>query len=229
MNQMVIAIMKRLTFALMFTVLARPAFAQTVEDIEALSKWMEFEVVHYKIVGEFSGKTTILISTSQFVQASVIGEVTDRVEIEFDWNQKTHALVGTPIIRNSPTKLIRPEMTTIPGCPGSTKVDVVPEYLTGASVKADVAAVMGYLLLDGKRGQGTGSFPVKTDGGCGVVDGKVPVESVQLHIQAVSPTLLFFPSTNTRPSADKKSVIVTGGSAGWESGWTWTITPTAVK
>ena len=222
--------LKRLTLALLLTLAARPAFAQTVEDIEALSKWMEFEIVHYKLVGEFSGATMILGSTNQYVQASVMGEVTDRIEIEFDWNQKTYALVGTPVIRNAATKLIRPEMTTIPGCPGSTKVDVVLEYLTGASVKADpAAAVMGYLVLEGKRGQGTGSFPVKTDGGCGVVDGKTPSESVQLHIQAVSPTLLFFPSTNTRPSADKKSVIVTGGSAGWQSGWTWTITPTAVK
>ena len=223
--------MKRLTLALLLTLLARPVFAQTtIEDVEAMGKWMALDIVHYKIVGEFSGTTILMRSTNQHVSASVVGEVTDRIEIEFDWNQKTHALVGTPVIRNAPTKLIRPEMTTIPGCPGSTKVDVTPEYLTGTSVKPNApAAVSGYLILEGKRGQGTGSFPVKTDGGCGVVDGIAPPESVTLHIQAISPTLLYLKSTNTRPSADKKSVIVTGGSAGWESGWTWTITPTGVR
>jgi hypothetical protein len=102
--------------------------------------------------------------------------------------------------------------------------------MTATSLTPDPGrAGLGYLVLEGKREQATGTFPTKTDGGCGVVTAKAPGRTVKLQVQAVSPTLLFAPpSDTTHATADKKSIVLVTKSGGQEDvGWTWTITPTA--
>ena len=215
------------SLVLMLSLCPRSAEAQTIEDIEAMSKWMEVEIVHYKVVGDYAGTMMLLGFSDQYFTGSVSADITDRIEIEFDWNSKTHALVGTPIIRNAPTKIVKLGATSTEGCPGSTKVDVGPEFLTGTSLKPGVAAVVGYLVLEGKRDLATGSFPTKTDGGCGIANAKSSSEAVTLeNLQlAITPTLLYLPpSRTTRTTPDKKSIVTVLPSV---EGWTWTITPTA--
>ena len=69
------------------------------QDVNAMAKWTAATVVHYKIVGEFKGKTTILKGKNLSRDA----DVTDRVEIEVDWDQMAYALVRPAVIRNTPT------------------------------------------------------------------------------------------------------------------------------
>jgi hypothetical protein len=216
------------SLVLMLSLCPRPVEAQTIEDIEAMSKWMEVEIVHYKVVGDYKGTMTLLRFADQYFQGIVMADVTDRIEIEFDWNQKTYALVGTPIIRNAPTKIVKIEATNTEGCPGSTKVDVGPEFLIGTSLKDGGAGIAGHVVLDGKRQSATGSFPTKTDGGCGIANATSSSEPVKLEIPAaITPTLLYLPPSQTyRATADKKSIVMVMESRGLE-GWTWTITPTA--
>jgi hypothetical protein len=215
------------SLVLMLSLCPRSAEAQTIEDIEAMSKWMEVEVVHYKIVGDFAGPMLLLGFSNEYFTGSVTADVTDRIEIEFDWNQKTHTLVGAPIIRNAPTRIVKVGATNTEGCPGSPKVDVGPEYVTVTSLKPSAAAaVLGYFVLEGRRQSGAGSFPTKNDSGCGSVNARPASEATTLEVQlAITPTLLYLPpSRDTRATADKKSIVTVLPGA---QGWTWTITPTA--
>ena len=91
--------MKRLLLVLMFVGCACPAWAQ---DTDAMLKWTEAKVVHYRVVGEFSRTIGILAEDGP---SGGNAPVTDRVEIEFDWNQENNKIVGKPVIRNFPTKV----------------------------------------------------------------------------------------------------------------------------
>jgi hypothetical protein len=54
------------------------AFAQ---DVDAMAKWTAATVIHYSVVGEFSGETRILSFEKSF-PVSDSTQVTDRVEVE---------------------------------------------------------------------------------------------------------------------------------------------------
>jgi hypothetical protein len=189
---------------------------------------MEVEIVHYKVVGDYAGPMVLLRFSGQYFSGVVTADVTDRIEIEFDWNQETHTLVGTPIIRNAQTKIVKIGATNTGSCPGSTKVDAGPEFLTATSLKSGVAVIGGDFELEGRRETATGSFPTAGDGGCGIANAKSTSEPVKLErLQlAVTPTLLYLPtvSKTTRATADKKSIVTVLSGV---DNWTWTITPTA--
>jgi hypothetical protein len=225
---------KLLLLAIALTLVARPASAQvTVDDIDAMVKWMEYEVVHYKFVGDYSGSFGMLNGANKagFVP---VGSFTDRIEVEFDWNQKEHVLVGKPVIRNFPSKLVKSQ--TQAGC--QSKVDGAVEVATALELKADgPEAGIGYLMLVVRRDLPGGSFILMGDGGptiCGsdwANAAPTPTNST-LGIWAASPTLLFTAAqTGMKITPDKKSMIVPPDMAGptRNDGWTWTITPTGVK
>ena len=58
-----------------------------------MAKCTGYTIIHYKVVGVFSGQTPVLVAKPLESQALV----TDRVEFEVDWNQQEFKLVGTPL------------------------------------------------------------------------------------------------------------------------------------
>jgi hypothetical protein len=48
------------------------------QDINAMARWTSLKVVHYRVVGEFSGPID---------EGGISARVIDSVDIEFDWDQ----------------------------------------------------------------------------------------------------------------------------------------------
>lgn len=85
-----------------------PAAAQ---DVELMARWTAIPVVRYAVVGKFTGQPEVIRGAQGFNRH---GQVTDRVEITFDWNQNEMALVGTPTVSNFPSSVSLIEGS---GCP----------------------------------------------------------------------------------------------------------------
>jgi hypothetical protein len=98
------------------------------QDVDAMAKWTAYTVVHYKVVGEYSGLAPVLVAKSLNRQA----QVTDRVEFELDWNQQEFKLVGTPVVRNFPSKL--GATAPVPNCP-TPRVEGSFELMTLQTVR----------------------------------------------------------------------------------------------
>lgn len=219
-------------------------FARDVaaQDFEAMAKWTSYQIVHYKFVGEFSGETIVLKGSGTSVITSISARATDRIEIEFDWDQQEFNLVGKPVIRNFPTRLVAIVPSELAECP-APKVDGALEVATGLSVKVDETLRMsGVVSLEARRDQPGGSYASYTTALAGTgksVCGEVweaatpRSETLLISLTAVPGMFLAMlppDRTDLRLTADKKSFIVPPGEAGTPShGWTWTVTPTGVK
>ena len=142
--------MKRLLLALMIVGCARPVWAQ---DTDAMLKWTETKVVHYRAVGEFSGTINILVRAE--------AAVTDRVEIEFDWNQEENRLVGEPAIKNFPSKT--GAIVPMLGCP-APKVNGAFEFTTILSLKNQpdetVRMAAAGLIMESRRDYPASEVPL---------------------------------------------------------------------
>jgi len=89
--------MKKTRTSVLVVVAALVASTASAQTVDARPKWKSVTIVHYKAIGEFSGPTTVVTGLKRAVNGT--GTVTDRVEVEFDWNQKEMKLVGTPVFR----------------------------------------------------------------------------------------------------------------------------------
>ena len=238
---------KLLLLVPLLMLVARPADAH---DMEAMAKWTAYQIVHYKIVGEFSGETILLKGSDSRVPGKVMARVTDRIEVEFDWDQQEYNIVGKPVIRNFPTKVVSMNLTVESSefgktlrweCP-SPKLSGALELLTGLSLKAEDALRMsGFVTLEARHDQPGGSYAAMSDREvaqpkCGDLWETVkPVsETSPMQLMAVPGMYLAMPlppgQGGMKISADKKSIILTAdkpGATGY--GWTWTVTPTGVK
>src|SRR5262245_25988632 len=90
--------------AMVASVFLIPVRSTSAQDIDAMAKWTALTIVHYVAVGEYSG-TQPVITAAKEVDLGWAAQVTDRVEIEFDWDQQEMKLVGKSAIRNFPTKV----------------------------------------------------------------------------------------------------------------------------
>jgi hypothetical protein len=211
--------MKRLLLIPVFVMFAQPAFAQ---DVDAMAKWTALTVVHYRVVGEFTGPADILSLVPKF-PVSISAAVTDRVDIEFDWNQQEMKLVGKPVIRNSPSKTgaIAPRQ----GCP-ATKVDGAFEFATVLTLKE----APGGLALEIRRDHAGGAVPLPgAESGSALCghgwDQIAPKATTHTEGLVVPPAMALAVPGVFPISTDKKSLIVRPKGPGW----TWTYTPTAGK
>jgi len=198
---------------------ARPVAAQ---DLDAQLKWTEAKVVHYRIVGDFAGTVGIMSSEHTMRNAAI----SDRIEIEFDWDNQEMALLGTPLLRNSPTKLVALDPSPIEGCPPA-RIDVGPEFATVTKVTA-----MSVLLqIEFTQHSAKGALPwIGRDArsSCGAVWEEVsPSERTQEISLQLPPGMLLAmqpEATGYGFSKDGKSLLTKP-----ENGWTWVITPSIVK
>jgi hypothetical protein len=200
---------------LAFAVVPSRAHAQ---DMDAMSKWATAKVIHYHVVGDFSGATKVLKGK----EAALDGTVADHVEIDFDWDQMQQKLASDPVFKNFPTKI--ESLDKAPAC-AAPKLSGPFEYFTFQSVRA--MAVM--FTFEGRRELPAGSFQYQAvEGGCGTVQAPAASEPVTARMQLGLGMMLAVPATpgfEMEISKDRKSFIQKINT----DGWVWTMTPTVVK
>lgn len=199
---------------------APPAFAQ---DVDAMAKWTAATVIHYSVVGEFSGETRIM-SFERTFPVSDTAQVSDRVEVEFDWDQQEFKPVGTPVFRNFPstTGVLR----VLEGCP-ATQVEGVFEFATITEWKELPYPTSGIGLVI-RRDYVGGAIPHPAResgaGACGHRWDPIAEKSETYESAVGAPPAMALAMPGSIPiSADGKSLIET------REGWTWTYTPTIAK
>jgi len=198
------------------------------QDIDAMARWTAYEVVHYHVVGKYAGDTKVLLGKQGLFRAA---PVTDRVEIDFDWNQQAMKLVGTPTIKNFPSTV--GTLLPVTGCPAA-KVDGAYEMATVTTV-ADMGAMS--LTLASTRSFPPGSIPLAGDmEPCGTAwEAVTPSTAPASDMMTVPPAMMVvmagmggYPVT-----PDGKSLLFKGGDTGINAtglnDWEWTFTPTPVK
>ena len=219
--------MKKLLVGGLFLLCARPAWAQ---DMDAMLKWTEAKVVHYRVVGEFSGKAPVFLGGK-----NKPSDVTDRVEIEFDWNQEEYRLVGSPVIRNFASKAgpILPDLD----CPAS-KVGTGFEFATIVALKDQPQNMRlpGHgLILESRRDHPAGEgplLPASSAQSCGAQWEKVAASSVQASGKFDVPLAMLLamgPAGGAKVTPDGKSIVEEFDPGSPFAGWKWTYTPTVVK
>lgn len=190
------------------------AHAQPAE-VSAIAKWTAAKVVHYRMVGVYDGPAVIA-----YREPAGQATVTDRVEIELDWDLKANTIVGEPTIVNAASE-VRELRNTHASCPAPAPHGPYDHL----EVKT-VTAAAGALELKGTR-----SFPsVRVVAGCqGVQEPRTvkPWEQEVVERMVVpSPLMLAAPAGSDRNltvSADKASFTIRSGA------WTWTYTPAIVN
>ena len=189
--------------------------APQAPDPAIVARWAKASVVHYKMVGVYEGATVIADR-----EPAGTATVTDRVELELDWDLKAGALVGTATFVNAPAET-RDLRNIDRSCPAPTP-DGAYEHLTVAGV----AGLNGSLELSGTR-----TFPrIRVVAGCLAVQEPKTVrgwlQDVVERVVVPSPLLLVAPAgsdPNLTVSDDRTSFTVRNGA------WTWTFTPTLVR
>ncbi len=192
-----------------------PAARGQQGDASAIARWTTAKVVHYHMVGVYEGATVIA-----YREPAGTATVTDRVEIDLDWNLEARAIVGEPKVINAAAE-VRELRNTHASCPAPTPNGPYDHI----EVKS-VTAAGGALELQGIR-----SFPsVRVVSGCqGVQDPRTirPWEQeVVERLVVPSPLMLAAPAgsdKNLTVSADKGSFTIKSAT------WTWTFTPTLVR
>ncbi|HET6948324.1 MAG TPA: hypothetical protein VFJ45_10995 [bacterium] len=197
------------------------AFPAAAQDVELMARWTAIPVVRYAVVGQFNGQPEVMRGSQGFSRQ---GQVTDRVELTFDWNQNETALVGTPTVRNFPSSI---SVIEAPGCP-ATRVNGAYEFLEIASV----AQMSSVLQVTGTRRFPGGAIPFPGDDApCGAGWDEAAAKSEAVEMMLVVPPTVYFgmPSAalgaGTSISEDGKSIILVDEA----NGWTWTFTPTPVN
>jgi len=190
-------------------------------NMELMAKWSAIAVIHYDVVAEYAGDVEILRGPRGFAYSA---QVTDRVEVAFDWNQNETKLVGKPVIRNCPTMVTA--AAPKPECP--------PVRMSGAYEHADVTDVKGMdynpaLDLVTSRTFPAGAIPYPGEhatGKCGDAwdESAARSEPTSLGILVVPAMYLAMP-TAVGPGItvrnDGKTITAV------QSGWTYTYTLTA--
>jgi hypothetical protein len=184
-------------------------------DPALIARWAKAAVVHYRIVGVYEGATVIADR-----EPAGTATVTDRVELELDWDLKAGTLVGDARIVNGSSHTTDPRNIDR-SCPPPAPEGPY-EHLTVASV----AGANGSLELTGAR-----AFPsVRVVSGCLAVQEPrtVPAwrQDVVERLLVPSPLLLAAPAgsdPNLTVSADRTSFTIKTGA------WTWTFMPTLVR
>lgn len=196
-----------------------PARAQDM-NMDVMNKWSAFTVIHYVVVGEYSGDPSINPGGGGFIPASA----TDHVELTFDWNQNETALVGTPVIKNFPGTMTPPPPRD--PCPTMrVRVSGTYDHVTVTSV----TPMANTLQLQGTRSRPAAVVPHMEGMNC--VEGTVPATTHEVTMMlVVLPTVIFgMPAARGEGvslSKDGKSIVAVDKE---NPGWTWTYTPTGLR
>jgi len=199
------------SFAALLIIVPAGVFAQ---DVDAMAKWTALTIVHYRVVGEYSAEVPLLADSATKAQA------TDRIELEFDWDQFEMKMSGEAKITNAPTASTPIAVGSCPPARPSGPLEIA----TVLSVKNAPAPGMVDVAI--KSDTPAGSAPRATDTGpCGSEWAEVAASSAPKNqmLQIMPAMMLAMGPNPTMVTPDGKSLFVKG------AGWTWTFTPTAVR
>ena len=199
---------------------ARESAAQ---NIDLMAKWTAATVVNYKVTAEFSGEA-VLFSTGGLQGR---GMVTDRFEVEFDWDQSEFAMIGKPIIKNFPSKLV----SVLKNGTCTTTVSGAFEHATIVELRNDPALGMSNAVhAEAQRDLSAGTVAGPSEvGPCATVL-QAAARSVRHRIAVPAPNgmMLAMPSGQVGYQHNGKAYIIKATGSD-EKGWTYTVTPTIVK
>jgi hypothetical protein len=210
--------------ATLLSLVASTAPSVSAQDVNAMAKWTAATVVHYRIVGEFKGKWTILKGK----KLSRDAQVNDRVEIDLDWDQMAFKLVGQPVIKNAPTTLgaiDAPRFVNMKGTCPPVRIDRQPEYVTVVGV----TGLSSVLQLEQTRQMAGGALPDNGETAtatCGEEwDPAAPATTTLKEGLTLPPAMaIVMPAmAGMTATPDGKSLVLKNKD------WTWTYTPTIVK
>ncbi len=195
---------------------ATPAAAQQ-PDVNAMVKWMSAAVIHYRYVGDYSDQSAINGSpVGEGQVGGVLANYSDRIEFELDWNQTEMKIVGTPVVKNFPTKVaLLPETR----CP-SPQIEGVFEFATVTAITAPSPGTPG-IALAMKRDYVGGAVPYMGEGKCGTSRFSAGSETSSKKMDLVNAMMMVDMPGAPPKTPDGKSLIQKDND-----GWAWTITPT---
>ena len=193
------------------------------QDVDLMARWTAATIVRYRVVAQFSGEA-IIVETEDRLSGS--GAVTDRFEVDFDWNQQEYMLVGKPVIRNFPSKV-----GAVSGvkCPATAKGTF--ELATVIDLKNDdTLRYANALMAEVRRELPAGTVAtMNEDGPCGSVrPATARTLTLQMGVPATPGMMFGMPSGQGGFEHDGKSFVVKMTST-QDKGWTYTVTPTIVK
>ncbi|NGZ10337.1 MAG: hypothetical protein CV088_13265 [Nitrospira sp. LK70] len=195
----------------------------TAQNMDLMAKWTAATVVNYKVVAEFSGEA-VLFSTGGLQGR---GMVTDRFEVEFDWNQSEFVMIGKPIIKNFPSKLV----SVLKNGTCTATVSGAFEHATIVELRNDPALGMANAVhAETQRDLPAGTIATNSEvGPCAKVL-QAAGRSVRHRIAVPAPNgmMLAMPSGQAGYQHNGKAFIIKGTSTE-DKGWTYTVTPTIVK
>ena len=193
------------------------------QNIDVMAKWTAATVVNYKVSAEFSGEAVLF--TAEGLPGR--GMVTDRFEVEFDWDQSEFAMIGKPIIKNFPSKLGSVLKNGI--C--TTTVSGAFEHATIVELRNDPALGMANAVhAETQRDLPAGTLAgVNEVGPCAAIR-QATARSARHRIAVPAPNgmMLAMPSGQAGYQHNGKAFIIKGTSTE-DKGWTYTVTPTIVK
>ena len=199
---------------------ARESAAQ---NIDLMAKWTAATLVNYKVVADFSGEAVLFTADGTPGR----GMVTDRFEVEFDWNQSEFAMIGKPIIKNFPSKLV----SVLKNGTCTTTVSGAFKHATIVELRNDPALGMSNAVhAETQRDLSAGTVATDSEvGPCAKVF-QAAARSVRHRIALPTPNgmMLAMPSGQAGYQHNGKAFIIKAASSD-EKGWTYTVTPTIVK
>jgi hypothetical protein len=193
------------------------------QNIDLMAKWTAATVVKYKVVADFSGEAVLFSAGG--LQGR--GMVTDRFEVEFDWNQSEFAMIGTPIIRNFPSQLV----SVLKNGTCTTTVTGAFEHATIVELRNDPALAMSNAVhaeVQRDLAAGTVAGPSEIGPCASVLQAAAQSARQGIAVPAPNGMMLAMPSGQAGYQHNGKAFIIKATSSD-EKGWTYTVTPTIVK
>ena len=196
------------------------------QNVDAMAKWTSATIVRYQILAEFSGEAVVARIVNGNAVGGVPAQVTDRFEVDLQWNQQEFAMVGTPVIRNFPST----KGALTPGkCP--TTAPGAFEHATVVAVRNDDALrYANSVLAEVRRDLSAGTLATMNEvGPCALVlSGQATMETVRHPLPVPNGMMLAMPSGQGGYTHNGKAFVIKDAATA-NRGWTYTVTPTIVK
>lgn len=191
-----------------------------------MAKWTSASIVRYQILAEFSGGPVVASIPSLGPGRGVTAQVTDRFEVDLQWNQQDFAIVGMPVIRNFPS--VKGALTPSK-CPMSAAGPF--EHATVVAVRDDAALrYANGVMAEVRRDLSAGTLATMNEVGpcANVLSGPATMETVRHPLPVPNGMMLAMPSGQGGYKHDGKAFVIPDPSAPLK-GWSYTVTPTIVK
>jgi hypothetical protein len=202
-----------LQLLLLLPLLAQPAGGM---DMAAIQKWTEAKVIKYQAVAVHSGRESVV-----FGDYEGKADVTDRVTVQFTWDNRKGAIVGPVTVVDSKSELANIK---------SDGTNCGPPELKGAYEEFQFVSQQ-IISTEQVQLNGTRTFPPAMvsnyPGGCSMRAIPGGKETALLWVTGMSPEALGMPIIKGGPfevSNDRKNFSVKAAG-----NWVWTYTPTLVQ